>query len=79
MRLLIRVDEATVRDRERLVNEYGIRSIIDLRTKYAPHIRDKACKLTITELSILNKPKSAMLRSRHLRQYLNRMMMSLDL
>jgi protein tyrosine/serine phosphatase len=28
-----RPDEATVRDRERLVNEYGIRSIIDLRTK----------------------------------------------
>ncbi|KAF2787765.1 tyrosine/serine phosphatase-like protein [Melanomma pulvis-pyrius CBS 109.77] len=31
--MLTRIDEATVRDRQSLVEEYGLRSIIDLRTK----------------------------------------------
>lgn len=33
---LTRADEASVKDRQSLVEDYGMKSIIDLRTKYAP-------------------------------------------
>jgi hypothetical protein len=78
IRPLTLVDEATVRDRERLVNEYGVRSIIDLRTKYARRASMKRRTLTVVGLSTSNKLKSETQKSRHQQQSHNPTMMSLD-
>jgi hypothetical protein len=64
-------DEATVQDRERLVKEYGVKSIIDLRTKYVKSPYQQVRRLMWTGLSTLNKPRSEMLRSKLQLQYLN--------
>lgn len=68
---LTRADEATVRDRERLVKEYGVRSIIDLRTKYARQIRSKTRRPTEAGPNTSNKLRSEMPKSRHQLQFLS--------
>lgn len=71
-------DEATVQDRERLMKEYGVRSIIDLRTKYAPQIWVDVGKLTEAGLSILNKPRKETPKPGLQLWFLNLTMMLLD-
>lgn len=77
VQLLTRTDEATVRDRERLVKEYGVRSIIDLRTKYAVDITLETRRLTHAEPNTLNKRRNETQRSKRQRQFRNPMTMLL--